>query len=619
MAPMIFSLSLLAASAWAQDAVTGGATPDLNVQTFRPSMDSHEFLRAIDTDLGERGFAARGVASYTLAPLQYTSGDGTTVDIVSNLLQLDAIGAYTVGNFRIGVDLPVILRAFGGTEDDTTGVGDIAVDVKYRLLDNQKAPLGFALSARTWLPTSTAGGALGTNGLGFEAVASLDKPIGKKLDAVLDIGVTLEPTVALENVEWGTTANLQAGLAYRATDAVGFAAEVYTAGVLSDLGNAAARPTELLLGGWYRAGERRALLIRPGVAFGLSNAVTTPKLRALLGVAWDPLAKKAPPDRDKDGVVDANDACPDVPEDMDAYEDTDGCAELARVTFKVVDTDGVAVDGTQWTLAGGIPRTGTSGETVDLAAGPLSVAALGVTATGEVPPGGPATVEIRVPAPRGTLAVVIVDQKGKPVPDATWAAAGPTPVAATAAGDVKARPGTYQLTGSAPGYRNAKAEIVLVKDGTATLKLEMLPSKAALTVAKIEIKDSVYFETGKAIIKPESYALLDEVSEILKDHPELSKLSIEGHTDSRGNDAANLKLSQGRAESVRTYMASKGVAIERLNATGYGETRPLVKEKSSADQAKNRRVDFVVAARTDGAVDGPATVVPTKGDAPKDK
>jgi hypothetical protein len=61
------------------------------------------------------------------------------------------------------------------------------------------------------------------------------------------------------------------------------------------------------------------------------------------------------------------------------------------------------------------------------------------------------------------------------------------------------------------------------------------------------------------------------------------------------------------------------VAIERLTATGYGETRPLVKEKSSADQAKNRRVDFVVAARTDGAADGPATVVPTKGDAPKDK
>ncbi|MDP2315845.1 MAG: OmpA family protein [Pseudomonadota bacterium] len=615
---MIFSLSLLAASAWAQDAVTDGATPSLNVQTFRPSMDSHEFFRAIDTDLGERGFAARGVASYTLAPLQYTYADGTTVDIVSNLLQLDAIGAYTIGRFRIGVDLPVILRAFGGTEADATGLGDLAIDGKVRLLDNTTAPLGFALSARTWLPTSTAGGALATNGVGFEAVASLDKPIGQKLDAVLDIGVSYQPAIELENVTWGTTANLQAGLAYRATDRVGVVGELYTAGVLADLGNAKARPTELLVGGWYRAGERRALAIRPGLAIGLNDAVTTPKLRALLGVAWDPLAPKAAPDRDKDGVADATDTCPDVPEDVDGFEDTDGCAELARLTVKVLDTDGVAVDGAEWTIASAT-RTGKTGESTDLPAGPYTVASLGVTASAEVPPGGAASVEIRVPAPRGTLAVTIVDTAGKPVAGAMWSAAGPTPVAETAAGEVKARPGAYKLTGGAPGYRSAKAEIVLVKDGTATLKLELLPSKAALQKEKIEIKDSVYFETGKAIIKTESYALLDEVAEILKDHPELSKLSIEGHTDSRGNDKANLQLSQSRAESVRTYLVGKGVAVERLDATGYGETKPLVAEKTAADQARNRRVTFVVTGRTDGDVAGPTKVIETTGDAPKDK
>jgi outer membrane protein OmpA-like peptidoglycan-associated protein len=615
---MIFSLSLLAAAAWAQDTVTDGATPALDAQTFHPSMDSHEFFRAVDTDLGERGFAARGIASYTLAPLQYTYWDGTTVDIVSNLLQLDAVGTYTIGRFRLGVDLPVILRAFGGTEADATGLGDLVLDGKVRILDNTTAPLGFAVSARTWLPTSTAKGALGTSGVGVEAVASLDRPIGEKVDAVLDVGVSYQPAVELENVTWGSTASVQAGLAYRATDRAGLEGELYTAGVLADLGNARARPTELLVGGWYRFGERAALAVRPGVAFGLNDAVTTPRMRALLGIAWDPIAPKAPPDRDKDGVADATDTCPDVAEDIDGYEDTDGCAELAHLTVTVVDTDGVAMNDADWTITSA-NRSGKSGTATELPAGPYSAVALGAAASVEVPPGGAVSVEIRVPAPRGTLAVTLVDAAGKPVPGATWSAAGPTAVAETAAGEVKARPGAYRLTGGAPGYRNAKAEIQLVKDGTATLKLELLPSKAALKAEKIEIKDSVYFETGKAIIKAESFALLDEVAEILKDHPELTKLSIQGNTDSRGDDKKNLTLSQARAESVRTYLAGKGVAVERLDAIGYGETRPLVKEKTPDDQAKNRRVDFVVTARSDMDVTAPTRVIETKGDAPKGK
>lgn len=607
---MIFSLSILVAAAWAQDAVTDGATPLLNAQTFRPSMDSHEFFRAIDTDLGTRGFAARGIASYTLAPLQYTYWDGTTVDIVSSLVQLDAVGTYTVGPFRIGVDLPVILRAFGGTEADATGLGDLAIDGKLRILDNSKAPLGFAISARTWLPTSTAKGALGNSGVGVEAVASLDKPIGEKLDAVLDLGVSFQPAVQFENVSWGTTATIQAGLAYRATDRAGIVGELYTAGVLADLGNAQARPTELLVGGWYRFGPRAALAVRPGVAIGLNDAVTTPRMRALFGVAWDPLAPKAAPDRDKDGVADATDTCPDVPEDVDGYEDTNGCPELARLTVKVVDTDGLQVGDAEWSIASA-SRTGKSGDGTDLPAGPYTATALGVQAAVEVPQGGTAQVEIPVPAPRGTLSVTILDKAGKPVPGAMWSAAGPTPVAETAAGEVKTRPGAYTLTGGAPGYRAAKAEIQLVKDGTATMKLELLPSKAELQKEKIEIKDSVYFETAKAVIKPESFAILDEVAEILVAHPELAKLAVEGHTDSRGNDKENLKLSQARVESVRAYLVGKGVVLERLDAAGYGETRPLVKEKNSADQAKNRRVDFVVTARTDADVAGPTRLLET--------
>jgi outer membrane protein OmpA-like peptidoglycan-associated protein len=79
---------------------------------------------------------------------------------------------------------------------------------------------------------------------------------------------------------------------------------------------------------------------------------------------------------------------------------------------------------------------------------------------------------------------------------------------------------------------------------------------------------------------------------------------IEGHTDSRGDDAFNLDLSQRRTEAVRTYLINKGVEANRLEAKGYGETKPLVTGNNEAAWAKNRRVDFFIVERTDMPVDG---------------
>lgn len=614
---MLLSLAL-SLPASAQD-VTDGDIPALNAQTFHPSMDSHEFFRAVDSDLGDRGFAARGVLSYTLSPLQYTWWDGSTDDIVANLIQLDAIGAYTVGPFRIGVDLPVVLRNFGGTSTDATGLGDLGIDAKVRLLNPAKAPLGLGFSGRVYVPTSTIGEALGTEGVVADLVLSVDKHIGDRVDAVVDLGFTAQPTVEMENVTWGPTANLQAGLAFNATDRAGFVAEIFTSGVVADFGNAQARPTELLLGGWYRLGERRAIALRPAVAFGLNDAVTSPKARVLLSVAYDPLKPKGPPDTDKDGLVDPDDRCPEVPEDIDSYEDSDGCPELARLVVKVIDTDGVAVPEADWIIAAA-NKGGKAGASVELPAGDYDVAGPGgVTAKASVPAGGETEVVLSVPAPRGKLAVEIVDAKGQPIPGATWTALGPTPVPASPPSTVAVRPGAYKLTGEAEGYRPAKKNVDIVKDGSETLRLEMVPAKAVLQKEKIEIKDSIYFETAKFDIKKESYPLLDEIAEILLDHPELTKIRIEGNTDSRGSASANLTLSQGRADAVKTYLIGKGVAADRLESIGYGESKPIVKEKTAADQAKNRRVDFFVVGRSDTDVQGPVKQIETKGDKPKDK
>ncbi|HIP32717.1 MAG TPA: OmpA family protein [Crocinitomicaceae bacterium] len=99
----------------------------------------------------------------------------------------------------------------------------------------------------------------------------------------------------------------------------------------------------------------------------------------------------------------------------------------------------------------------------------------------------------------------------------------------------------------------------------------------------------IYFNSGSSVIMKKSYPDLDVIAGILKKHGEV-KASIEGHTDSQGKDALNLKLSKSRAKSVKDYLISHGVKADHLSSQGYGETQPIADNKTSAGRAKNRRV-----------------------------
>lgn len=103
----------------------------------------------------------------------------------------------------------------------------------------------------------------------------------------------------------------------------------------------------------------------------------------------------------------------------------------------------------------------------------------------------------------------------------------------------------------------------------------------------------IQFAYTKATLTAGSFKVLDEVADILAQDPHL-KITIEGHTSTDGHDDINLKLSQERAASVKQYLMHKGIAPERIKAIGYGATRPLVKEVTEADRAKNRRVELIL-------------------------
>ncbi|WP_234023657.1 OmpA family protein [Sorangium cellulosum] len=119
--------------------------------------------------------------------------------------------------------------------------------------------------------------------------------------------------------------------------------------------------------------------------------------------------------------------------------------------------------------------------------------------------------------------------------------------------------------------------------------------------SEIQILKQVQFATGSARILQNSYAILDEVVRLLKVNPEITLVAIEGHTDNRGPDQLNEKLSNDRAHSVRTYLIERGgIDPARLTAAGFGPKRPIDTNNTEAGRQKNRRVEFHIRDSTTG-------------------
>ena len=118
--------------------------------------------------------------------------------------------------------------------------------------------------------------------------------------------------------------------------------------------------------------------------------------------------------------------------------------------------------------------------------------------------------------------------------------------------------------------------------------------KVKVTAEGLDILEKVYFDTGKATLQKRSFQLLDQITLILQKRPDITHLSIEGHTDAQGGADKNMALSQGRAESVKNYIVSKGIAAERLDAKGFGQTVPVETNDTPAGREANRRVEFKI-------------------------
>jgi outer membrane protein OmpA-like peptidoglycan-associated protein len=105
--------------------------------------------------------------------------------------------------------------------------------------------------------------------------------------------------------------------------------------------------------------------------------------------------------------------------------------------------------------------------------------------------------------------------------------------------------------------------------------------------------DNLNFDFGKATIRESSFSSLDKLAQTLIDAKNW-KLDIAGHTDDKGSDEYNLKLSQNRANAVKDYLVKKGVNAEKITAQGYGESKPIVPNDNDSNRERNRRVEFKI-------------------------
>jgi outer membrane protein OmpA-like peptidoglycan-associated protein len=247
---------------------------------------------------------------------------------------------------------------------------------------------------------------------------------------------------------------------------------------------------------------------------------------------------EAPKDRDNDGILDPADKCIDVPEDIDTFQDEDGCPEPDNDNDGILDT------------ADKCPNE----------AGPMQ-----------------------------NLGCPILDKDGDGLNDNV----DKCPNEPEDKDQFQDEDGCPDLDNDADGVPDDRDDC---KNDPGPADNKGCPRKyslVAVTKDRIEIKKQIKFATGSAkIVGPESEKILDEVALALKDNLQIKKVRIEGHTDSVGDDAKNLTLSQNRANSVMSALIKRGVDPTRMEAVGFGETKPIASNSTAAGKAENRRTEF---------------------------
>ncbi len=502
---------------------------------------------------------------YAHNPVVTTSDSGTT-SYVSDQFGIHLVGGYTIGSIvRLDLDIPTYPDvAVPGTDYEGGAFGDLRIGGMLpvmRLEDG--SPVGLGFKPFIALPTASKEGLVGVDGFSAGLVASAEAKLADNLVISGNFGTTLAPSSTLGSYEFGSTLDWGLGLAYLVNEQLRVGGELNSnIGLVNGIGTFNKNPTELDVYGTYA--HESGFIGTLGLGTGIVAGVGAPDFRLVLAAGYH---HGAPPDKDKDGIEDKLDQCKDRAEDVDGYKDTDGCPDSDNDGDGLLDSADTCPDQAEdmdgFEDRDGCPETDNDKD--------------GLTDGDDSCPTDP--------GPQSTDGCPDKDKDGvADRDDACPAVAGPAKSGGCPDTDADLVPDARDLCPTEP---KDPREDPAKSDGC--------PHRVVVTSKRVELNESVYFDTGKTTIKPVSYSLLDEVAKVLNAHPEISKIEIGGHTDSDGDDKKNTKLSQGRADAVVKYLVEQGhVDAARLSGVGYGETRPIDTNQTAEGKAKNRRVELVI-------------------------
>jgi outer membrane protein OmpA-like peptidoglycan-associated protein len=610
MGPLIWLLSGLAAAQ---------APPD-------SGFDAHGFvLAAHDADardplvvarpgrFGAQSWFAGGLFEYASQPLLFDTPEGEVVELDDVVALNASVGYAPHERVRLDVAAPLFFAAQGEEGPLGAGMGDIRASALLALVapseDDGGLGLGFVLHADvpTGRPEAYLGQYTVAGGVGIAATVetprlTLSATASSELRPNTAPDERPAPTRGGDAFAWGTA------VGYLVGERTGLTVEVHgevpiDPAVRTALGSRA----EALLS--FRTVRQDGAFLTTGLGTALSRGAGSSPLRLVIGGGFgDPDGPFL--DLDGDGIEDAEDACPEVPETMNGFKDEDGCRDaLPTLTVHAAGPDGRRLDDAQVAVRGPIVQDGV-GELVIAGDSVLPgtewevLARRGECLMGETTVTlGPGDLVVDVPLATvrsAELTLEVVDAEGQPVEGASAriqtedSACAPSEPVLLDGGSavVPLGPGAHRVIVSAPELSTVQEQLALEAEEGTSLKVTLQPTKVRVDAERIEILEKVYFDTGEATIQERSTGLLNEVAAVIV--AESLTVAVHGHTDDRGAEDANLALSQARAEAVVAALVEAGVPAGQLTAEGFGEAEPRVPNTSKANREQNRRVEFLV-------------------------
>lgn len=545
----------------------------------------------------------------------YRADDSILASVVRNQLALHASGAVVLfERLRLGASLPLVAYTDGRAArvGDTfypspaheQSMGDLRVALDARVFGAYRGPLSIAVGARAWAPTGRTGDYTSDGRMRVSPHLAVAGDLGPVAYAARAGFLYRDRSEAYASGQIGSEITYGASLGVRAVSGhVLIGPEIFGSSVVdggAGLGDKRSTPLEGVLTVRALVGSLR---FGGGAGGGVTRGFGAPDVRLLASVELVPeIAERR--DRDGDGLYDDEDACPTEAGPRTGDPRTSGCPRRAPPP-PAVDSDGDGVIDTE-DACPDVPGPRSADRRATGC--PLDRDRDGVIDAEDACPDEPGQAtrdrSTNGCADRDGDGVFDRDDACKDAPGvpASDPAKNGCPADADRDGDgvldsVDACPDT-------PGEPSADP----AKNGC---------PKAQIKDGRIDILEPVRFKTDSAVIEPgkDSEDVLTAILEILKAHPEITRVRVEGHTDDVGGAAHNKVLSAGRAAAVVTWLVGHGIDKARLRSVGFGSSRPVAKNDSDEGRRQNRRVELHIEAGG-GA---PAPPAPKNPPAPKKK